>query len=917
MALCSKCMTENPPTNKFCAECGIELNDEVAATVERNPEQIHGVQFAAGDGPSSSRHGRFEPGTRLGNRYRVVGLLGKGGMGEVYRADDLELGQSVALKFLPQRLTSDPVSLQRFRNEVRTAREIAHPNVCRIYDIGEVDGHVFLSMEYIDGEDLSQVLRRMGRPSKEKALEIARQLCLGLAAAHEAGILHRDLKPANVMIDGRGRVRITDFGLAGLIDELQESDEIAGTPAYMAPEQLSSATVSIQSDLYSLGLVFFEIFTGGRVYETNNIAELRELHSSSSVASASSVTEEVDPIVDRVIRRCLDKDPQRRPSSVYAVLGALPGADPLTAALAAGETPSPELVAEAGESAIISTRAALACLIGAILLMGIGVGLRQQHRIDRYVPLNKSADDLVFVARELLSDLGYPELPQYRAHGFSADSELLDYLTKNDKSPDRWDRLSHAKRPAVLFWFRISPEPLRGTELHNPHVGRKNPPLSGRENGLIELDAEGNLVHLAVVPSDTPVEPVSSDDPGVFSNGTSDIDGAEPKQPENLRRVLAAAGFDPNVLVPSEPITPPAVYCDQLWSFTVKGEETEGTIRSVQVGAYRGRINSFTIETPWIEKKSVDRSTPPLPIFLFMVCVVVLVIGTAMRNLNLGRGDRRGAFRLALFIVTTMLVGWSINGIAESGTPFNLFGNLVMEIPMGHALHHAMIGWLMYVAVEPFARRWWPSTLVTWTRVLMGRLSDVQVGRDILVGGVLAGALSLITWLTTQTVVRFGGLLPIPVHGFLSRGLELGMVMESRIGYAHQAIVQPLAILVLLVFARVLIRNQWAACAAVLCVLMAISVVVNQQGDVTSMATRVVGDAAWFAALLFVLVRFGVFATAVSGFILAGMSAGVTWDLSRWYAVPALSGLVPSVALLAFGFYTSLGGRPLLRDESS
>jgi hypothetical protein len=171
----------------------------------------------AASGGTDFRHGRFEPGERLGSRYRIVARLGEGGMGEVYRADDLELGQSVALKFLPERVAADESWLRRFRNEVRTARQIAHPNVCRIYDIGEQAGHVFLSMEYVDGEDLSGVLRRLGRPSREKAIEIARQICLGLAAAHDNMVLHRDLKPANIMIDGRGRVRITDFGLAGFL----------------------------------------------------------------------------------------------------------------------------------------------------------------------------------------------------------------------------------------------------------------------------------------------------------------------------------------------------------------------------------------------------------------------------------------------------------------------------------------------------------------------------------------------------------------------------------------------------------------------------------------------------------------------------------------------------------------------------
>ena len=156
---------------------------------------------------ASSPHGRFVPGTMLADRYRIVSMLGKGGMGEVYRADDLTLGQSVALKLLPDELAFDRKRLEYFYREVRLSRQISHPNVCRVYDIAEVDGRRFLSMEYVDGEDLKGLLRRVGRFPQDRGIEIARQLCAGLAAAHDRGVLHRDLKPANVMIDGRGHVR--------------------------------------------------------------------------------------------------------------------------------------------------------------------------------------------------------------------------------------------------------------------------------------------------------------------------------------------------------------------------------------------------------------------------------------------------------------------------------------------------------------------------------------------------------------------------------------------------------------------------------------------------------------------------------------------------------------------------------------
>ena len=207
------------------------------------------------------------PELRLAGRYRIVSLLGKGGMGEVFRAEDLKLNQTVALKFLPVAMHEDENARARFYQEVRLAREISHPNVCRVFDVGEMDGRLFLTMEYVDGEDLSSLLRRIGQFPQAKGLDIARQMCAGLAAAHDHGVLHRDLKPGNIMLDGRGRVRITDFGLAALSGNMGGEEVSAGTPAYMAPEQLAGVEVTQRSDIYSLGLVMYEIFTGKKAYE--------------------------------------------------------------------------------------------------------------------------------------------------------------------------------------------------------------------------------------------------------------------------------------------------------------------------------------------------------------------------------------------------------------------------------------------------------------------------------------------------------------------------------------------------------------------------------------------------------------------------------------------------------------------------
>jgi serine/threonine protein kinase len=194
-------------------------------------------------------------------------------MGEVYRATDLTLGQSVALKFLPEEAGPNHQRLlERFHGEVRIARQVSHPNVCRVYDIGEADGMPFISMEYVDGEDLASLLLRIGRLPADKALETARKICAGVAAAHDRGVIHRDLKPQNIMMNKRGDVVIMDFGLAAIADQLRGAEVRNGTPAYMAPEQLRGRTeVTAKSDIYALGLVLYEIFTGKRPYDANTV----------------------------------------------------------------------------------------------------------------------------------------------------------------------------------------------------------------------------------------------------------------------------------------------------------------------------------------------------------------------------------------------------------------------------------------------------------------------------------------------------------------------------------------------------------------------------------------------------------------------------------------------------------------------
>ncbi len=231
MTRCPACSQEIADGKISCPSCGALIEEPFAPTrrfadspAPAKPPLVHPPGSpSASSFFDSIDDAHFVTGTILAERYRIVGLLGRGGMGEIYRADDLKLGQPVALKFLPDHLLNDSAALSRFHREVRVARQVSHQHVCRVYDIGEVDSRQFLSMEYIKGEELSSLLRRIGRLPSDKAIEIARQLCAGLAAAHNQGVLHRDLKPSNVMIDGDGNVRITDFGLAGLAEEFRRT----------------------------------------------------------------------------------------------------------------------------------------------------------------------------------------------------------------------------------------------------------------------------------------------------------------------------------------------------------------------------------------------------------------------------------------------------------------------------------------------------------------------------------------------------------------------------------------------------------------------------------------------------------------------------------------------------------------------
>src|ERR1700756_2923943 len=215
----------------------------------------------------------LQPGTVLGNRYEIIQILGEGGMGAVYKAKDIELGRVIALKVIRPELASNPEILQRFKQELVLARQVTDRNIIRIFDLGEADGIRFITMEYVEGTSLYQVLQEQGKLPVKEAAEIVEQVLSGLKAAHREGVIHRDLKPGNIMRDPQGRILVMDFGLARSLagDGMTRTGTMMGTMEYMSPEQAQAKELDARSDIFTSGLICYELLTGKMPYHANRV----------------------------------------------------------------------------------------------------------------------------------------------------------------------------------------------------------------------------------------------------------------------------------------------------------------------------------------------------------------------------------------------------------------------------------------------------------------------------------------------------------------------------------------------------------------------------------------------------------------------------------------------------------------------
>jgi serine/threonine-protein kinase len=838
---------------------------------------------------STPDDGRFLPGTLVNGRYRIVGLLGRGGMGEVYRATDLTLAQPVALKFLPEAGVTERV-LERFHAEVRIARQISHPNVCRVYDIGEVDGQPFISMEYVDGEDLADLLLRIGRLPAGKALETARKICAGLAAAHDKGVIHRDLKPQNIMLNKRGEPVIMDFGLAAVADQLTGAEARNGTPAYMSPEQLRSDEVTAKSDIYALGLVLYEIFSGKRAYEAKTVGDLLKLQEGLQMTSIVTLASDVDPQVEKVIKRCLNPDPAQRWATPLAVAAALPGGDPLAAALAAGETPSPELVAASGKTEGMDLRYSVPMLLFVLAVVVALPFLYVQASVLQRSPVTYPPVVAGYQARKIAASFGYTQAPADSSVSFTDGWPALDYWKFHDRKGKTWNDLLAAE-PAYQYFYRESPDAL--VAWPRGEVDANNP--APATAGMLEmrLNFAGHLRDFQSIPAEKPAD-------------------APPGTPFDEAALFKAAGYDPAGFTETPPAAIPMVAYDlrKAWKGPAPGLP-DVEVR-VEAASLSGRITAVKVGFPWTPAKR-EPGKPAAgaalfgPLVAMGMALVAILFGLifAVRNLRLNRADKKGAFRLALAAALLAVLAWA--GSAHHVAALDEWELLMNEV--ADAGFTGLALWVLYVAIEPTVRSRWPQAMVTWNRLLAGKFGDAQLGAHILTGAaiglMLYIALACLHWID----YRHGG---VPFGNDLE-GAESAL---SWIGVNAQRLRTDLQSGFLVFFTIFGFRAMWKNDYAAAFTAAALFAVIGNNGVWSDTNPHLLVERllllAIFTVLAFILIRMGmVSSVAALFFINTPGRINLGPGLSGWYTPYGLATMALLTAVAIYAFWRSLGARTL------
>lgn len=951
MISCPICAYQISDELDSCPHCGVLVKGSMLKTLNPENEDANSV---SPDDPTSdhnhdlekkdrtdSFHERFIPGTIIAQRYRLISLLGRGGMGEVYRADDLTLNQPVALKFLPESLSKDSQRLELFIQEVRIARNVSHPNVCRVYDVVADNGTYFISMEYVDGEDLSSLLKRIGRIPVEKAYDITRQLCAALSAIHNQNILLRDLKPANIMIDGRGNVRIADFGLAGLPDSINNAEKLVGTPFYMAPEQLTGHAVSRQSDIYSLGLILYEIFTGQQAYKAKTIAELIQAKEESRPELPSSIRSSIDPAVEETILACLNRNPQRRPKSALDIAATILGQNPLEAVLAAGQTPSPELLASMNKEARISPIPGVAAFAGIMLLLVLAFMLSVQIKIPSYSPPQKNRTVLEDRAKQMLEEIG-TKLPEGDSFSsFEYNVTALNWVMRVDETPHRYERFKNEMPPAYFFYYRQSPDRFK-TRNGNINIDEPNPLLPNQ--ATIILSPGGHLMKLMIVPPmlrDLSLGKKRDKDSTVnlqqFEMADSillDLARLLENKEEQKRKILISgfmdthhdleeqwdwffkqAGLDRDTFSSTESIINPPFYCDKNFAWESSNNDVSGETIRIEAGTYQNKPVFFQVMGPWnmpsVDKGNFERDGVHFSNIFLWTIIVIVTIGAGFlshRNIKLARGDRKGAMRLALFVLGCVF----LNHLFLVHHQFTLNELNILAFSLGESIFMATLIWILYMALEPYARRLWPEQLISWNRLMQGKFFDPLVSRDLLYG-IFFGLFWAVLEMSEVYIQTLAGHAPY-FQFFTALTVFNGPLQTISVflGLTTRAIYDSMMLFVFLLILRIIFRKQTLAFVAFIVIFVLFYTMLSFNSGMPYH---------WFFGLLnviimlLIMIRFGLLALIFAYIVdLLFLLFPLTDEFEKWYAGPSQFTVVITVLMSIVAISFAFRGQRIFRD---
>ncbi|MFZ2054648.1 MAG: serine/threonine-protein kinase [Candidatus Aminicenantales bacterium] len=309
---CPKCHSANPDNQRFCGDCGTQLSP----SEEGSPSVTQTLETSVG---------RLEIGCCFAERYKILEELGKGGMGEVYRARDEKLDEEIALKVLKPEIAADKQTIERFKNELKFSRKIAHRHVCKMYDLNEEGETPFITMEYVKGKNLKSLIGEKAGLKEREVIEMAKQVCEGLAEAHELGVVHRDLKPQNIMIDEKGNAKIMDFGIARSLEApgVTKAGVMIGTPDYISPEQAEGSPADHRSDIYSLGIILYEMAAGCIPFKGDTAFSLALKHKNQLPQDPRKVNARISEKLSRLILICMEKNRERRYQNTKELLADL------------------------------------------------------------------------------------------------------------------------------------------------------------------------------------------------------------------------------------------------------------------------------------------------------------------------------------------------------------------------------------------------------------------------------------------------------------------------------------------------------------------------------------------------------------------------------------------------------------------